>query len=61
MLAASLGQRGKLEEAEAPVARAEQLLPSLAKEGLAKFLPFRDSAHLDRIVDGLRKARMKLS
>lgn len=60
MLAASLGQQGKIDESTSVVERAGQLLPALTAEGLSKLLPFRDEAHLAAVSEGLAKAGMNL-
>jgi len=60
MLAAALGQNGETEEARVAREKVSHLLPTLSEEDLLKLLPFRERAHLDHIVDGLRKARFEL-
>jgi hypothetical protein len=60
ILAATLGQKEKSNEARVVGEKVVRFLPDLSEEGLLKFLPFRERGHLDRIVDGLRKAQIEL-
>ena len=59
MLAATLGQRGKIEEARVAGEGMSRLLPSLTEEGLLQLLPFRERGHLEHIVEGLQKAKVE--
>jgi adenylate cyclase len=55
-LAATYSMMGRMEEAGALVAQALELDPKASLERVAKMHYFRDPAHLQRILDALRKA-----
>ncbi len=56
ILASALGHLGETARAEAALADVLRVKPDLDADHLRQILPFRDPAHLDNIVDGLRKA-----
>jgi TolB-like protein/class 3 adenylate cyclase/Flp pilus assembly protein TadD len=60
MLAASLGQQGRTEEAHQAAERVYELLPGLSERDLATLLPFKQGEHLAHILEGLHKARLAL-
>lgn len=53
---AALGQRGRGDELPAAVARLQAILPDLTEVKLAELLPFEQRAHLEHVIEGLRKA-----
>jgi adenylate cyclase len=57
-LASALGHLGETARAEEALADVLRVKPDLGADHLRQILPFRDPAHLDNIVDGLRKAGM---
>jgi DNA-binding SARP family transcriptional activator/TolB-like protein len=55
MLLATLGQKGKLEEAAEPASRLRKIFPAATADQLCGMLPFAVSQHRDHLIDGLRK------
>ena len=55
-LASALALMGRTREARAPLDRLRELLPGLTVSQARDNLPIKDSAHLERYLDGLRKA-----
>lgn len=60
MLAASLGQRGEPGDAQLAIDRAASLMLKVDEVELSKLLPFRELGHMEHIIEGLNKARIKL-
>ena len=56
MLAASLGQLGRKQEATAALAEIFQREPKVSRAGYSGRFPFRDPVHAERVEDGLIKA-----
>jgi tetratricopeptide (TPR) repeat protein len=56
MLAASLGQLGRKEEAATALAEIRRREPDISRAAYSSRFPFRDSVHVKRIEDGLIKA-----
>jgi adenylate cyclase len=56
MLMASLGQRGRLEDARAAAQRICAVQPGITLEIMLKKTPFADQAHSDHLADGLIRA-----
>ncbi len=50
---------GKLEEARAYIAEALEINPRLSWDSLRRKFPFKDPAHLQRVLDALSKAGLK--
>ncbi len=58
ILAATLGQLGKAEEARKVMADVLRMRPDFSAEYVAQILPFKNPANIEYIIDGLRKAGM---
>lgn len=58
-LAASYGESGQEEEAQAEVAEVRRISPDFSLEGLRQRLPYKDPATLERVLAALRKAGLK--
>jgi TolB-like protein/Flp pilus assembly protein TadD len=56
ILAASCAQLGRIEDARAALGEASRIMPDATIGSLSIQLPFKDPAHLDRYMEGLRKA-----
>ena len=56
ILAASCAQLGRIEDARAALEEAARIMPDATIGSLSIQLPFKDPAHLDRYMEGLRKA-----
>ena len=56
ILASALGHLGETARAEPALAHVQRVKPDLGTDHLRQIFPFRDRAHFDSIVDGLRKA-----
>jgi tetratricopeptide (TPR) repeat protein len=56
MLAASLGQLGRRQEAAAALAEIRRREPEVSRSAYSSRFPFRDPIHVERIEDGLIKA-----
>ena len=56
ILASALGHLGNVAQARDALADVLRLKPGLDAEHVRQILPFRDPAHLDYVVEGLRKA-----
>src|SRR5712691_8268584 len=58
-LAICYAELGRLEEARAEMAEAQQLNPTYSLEWVRRVMPFRDPAEVERYLTGLRKAGLK--
>jgi TolB-like protein/Flp pilus assembly protein TadD len=56
MLAASLGQLGRKQEAAAALAEIRQREPAVSRAAYSRRFPFREPVHVERVEDGLIKA-----
>ena len=56
MLAASLGQLGRKQEAAAALGEIFRREPNVSRAAYSGRFPFRDLIHVDRVEDGLIKA-----
>ena len=56
VLAASCAQLGRIADARAALEEAARIMPDATIGSLRTQLPFKDPAHLDRYMEGLRKA-----
>jgi TolB-like protein/cytochrome c-type biogenesis protein CcmH/NrfG len=59
LMAASYGQLGRIEEAQAALKEVLLLMPSMTMDDVRKQVPFKDPNHIERYLDGLRKAGLK--
>jgi adenylate cyclase len=59
MLAASYGQLGRIKEAQAALKEMLLLMPGMTIDEVRKQVPFKDPVHMERYLDGLRKAGLK--
>jgi adenylate cyclase len=59
MLAASYGQLGRIKEAQAALKEMLLLMPGMTIDDVRKQVPFKDPVHMERYLDGLRKAGLK--
>jgi hypothetical protein len=58
-MAASYGQLGRIEEAQAALKEVLLLMPSMTMDDVRRQVPFKDPNHIERYLDGLRKAGLK--
>ena len=58
VLAATLGQLGKAEEAQKAMADVLRMKPDINADYVAQVIPFRNSTDLEFIIEGLNKAGM---
>jgi tetratricopeptide (TPR) repeat protein len=59
LMAAIYGQLGRIEEAQAALKELLLLMPGMTIEDVRKQVPFKDPNHMERYLDGLRKAGLK--
>jgi hypothetical protein len=59
LLAASYGQLGRIKEAQAALKELLLLMPGMTFDDVRKQVPFKDPTHMERYLDGLRKAGLK--
>ena len=59
LLAASYGQLGRTKEAQTALKDLFLLMPGMTIDDVRKQVPFKDPNHMERYVDGLRKAGLK--
>jgi TolB-like protein/Flp pilus assembly protein TadD len=59
LLAASYGQLGRIEEAKAALKELLLLIPGMTIDDVRKQVPFKNPVHMERYIDGLRKAGLK--
>jgi adenylate cyclase len=59
LMAAIYGQLGQTEEAQAALKELLLLMPSMTIDDVRKQVPFKDPNHMERYLDGLRKAGLK--
>jgi len=59
LLAASYGQLGRTKEAQTALKELFLLMPGMTIDDVRKQVPFKDPNHMERYVDGLRKAGLK--
>jgi tetratricopeptide (TPR) repeat protein len=59
LLAASYGQLGRIKEAHAALKEMLLLMPGMTIDDVRKQVPFKDPVHMERYLDGLRKAGLK--
>jgi len=59
LLAAGCGQLGRIEEAQAALKELLFLMPGMTIDDVRKQVPFKDASHMERYLDGLRKAGLK--
>jgi adenylate cyclase len=59
LLAASYGQLGRFEEAKVAFKELLLLMPSMTINDVRKQVPFKNPVHMERYIDGLRKAGLK--
>lgn len=59
LLAASYGQLGQIKEAQAALMEVFHLMPGMTIDDVRKQVPFKNPDHMERYVDGLRKAGLK--
>jgi adenylate cyclase len=59
LMAAIYGQLGRIEEAQAALKELLLLMPGMTIEDVRKQVPFKDPVHMERYLDGLRKAGLK--
>lgn len=58
-MAAIYNGLGRVEEARAEIAEVRRLFPHSSLEGIRQVLSYKDSADVERFLDGLRKAGLK--
>jgi adenylate cyclase len=58
-LAVNYIELGRAKEARASIAEVLRITPEISLEWIAKMIPWRNKAEIDRFVDGLRKAGLK--
>ena len=59
LMAAIYGQLGRIEEAQAALKEMFLLMPGMTIDDVRKQVPFKDPIHMERYLDGLRKAGLK--
>jgi TolB-like protein/cytochrome c-type biogenesis protein CcmH/NrfG len=59
LMAAIYGQLGRIEEAQAALKELLLLMPGMTIDDVRKQVPFKDPIHMERYLDGLRKAGLK--
>jgi TolB-like protein/class 3 adenylate cyclase/Flp pilus assembly protein TadD len=59
LLAASYGQLGRIKEAQTALKEMFLLMPGMTIDDVRKQVPFKDPSHMERYLDGLRKAGLK--
>jgi tetratricopeptide (TPR) repeat protein len=59
LMAAIYGQLGRIEEAQAALKELLLLMPGMTIDDVRKQVPFKDPNHMERYLDGLRKAGLK--
>jgi TolB-like protein/Flp pilus assembly protein TadD len=59
LMAAIYGQLGRIEEAKAALKELLLLMPGMTIDDVRKQVPFKDPDHMERYLDGLRKAGLK--
>ncbi len=59
LLAASYGQLGRINEARNAFKELLLLMPGMTVDDVRKQVPFKDPVHMERYLDGLRKAGLK--
>ena len=60
LLVAALGQQGRAEDGVSAIDQVNRFVPDLTEKWLSEHLPFRESVHLDQLVEGLRRAQLNL-
>jgi len=59
LMAAIYGQLGRIEEAQAALKEMFLLMPGMTMDDVRKQVPFKNPNHMERYLDGLRKAGLK--
>jgi TolB-like protein/Flp pilus assembly protein TadD len=59
LMAAIYGQLGRIAEAQAALKELLLLMPGMTMDDVRKQVPFKDPSHMERYLDGLRKAGLK--